>query len=310
MNLRPYVAMARIDHWFKNLLVLTGTAFAAYATAIPVSEFALRFLVGMLSVCFAASANYVINEWLDMESDRFHPLKKGRPSVLGQVSAVGAYVEYAGLMVLALSLAWWVGNAFFAAVVVFLLMAVVYNVPPLRTKDVVYLDVLSESLNNPIRLVLGWFIVTPLPLPPSTLVFGYWMAGAFIMAVKRYAEYRFLDSPEVAGLYRKSFSSYSEQGLLISAMFYACCGSFFLGVFLVKYRIELLLTLPFIALIFAWYLHLGMKPDSPAQRPEYLYREKGFVAYLIFVTIILVSAFVVDVPALRWFLESALDMPS
>ena len=33
-----------------------------------------------------------------------------------------------------------------------------YNVKPFRFKDIVYLDVIIESLNNPIRF-LGWFIV-------------------------------------------------------------------------------------------------------------------------------------------------------
>lgn len=310
MALRPYIAIARMDHWFKNLLVITGTALAGYATATPVADFAVRFLVGIAAVCLAASANYVINEWLDLEFDRHHPLKQGRPSVLGQVTGTGVCIEYAVLASIALSLGWFVGVAFTATVAFFLLMGLIYNVPPVRSKDVAYLDVLSESLNNPIRLVLGWFIVTPLPLPPSTVVFAYWMGGAFVMAVKRYAEYRYLASPEIAGRYRKSFERYTEPSLLISAMFYAVCGSFFLGVFLVKYRVELVLTLPFIAVIFAWYLHLGMKPDSPAQRPEYLYREKKFVAYLVFVTLIFVSAFIIDVPALRWFLDRAIDMPS
>ena len=77
-----------------------------------------------------------------------------------------------------------------------------------------------------------------------------------------------------AGLYRRSFQSYREDTLLISSFFYAMCAGFFLGVFLVKYRIELLLGLPFVALLFAWYLKIGMKPDSAAQHPERLYREK------------------------------------
>ncbi len=39
-------------------------------------------------------------------------------------------------------------------------MGVLYNVKPFRTKDIAYLDVLSESINNAIRLLLGWFFVT------------------------------------------------------------------------------------------------------------------------------------------------------
>jgi hypothetical protein len=46
-------------------------------------------------------------------------------------------------------------------------MGVVYNVKPIRSKELPYLDVLSESINNPIRLLLGWFplIADRVPLP-------------------------------------------------------------------------------------------------------------------------------------------------
>ena len=43
-----------------------------------------------------------------------------------------------------------------------------------RTKDIPYLDVLSESINIPIRLMLGWFMVTSVFLPPLILVLTYW----------------------------------------------------------------------------------------------------------------------------------------
>jgi len=307
--LRPYLRIARPDHWFKNLLALPGTALAAYATSTPPSEFAAKLLVGLLAMSLVASANYVINEWLDLEFDRFHPLKKDRPSVAGQVSAAGVGTEYVVLVGVSLLLARWVGLPFLGVSVLFLVMGACYNIPPIRTKDLPYLDVLSESFNNPIRLILGWFVVTAWPLPPGSIVLGYWMAGAFVMAVKRYAELRFLGSKEVAGRYRRSFHFYSEEGLLISAMFYACCASFFVGVFLVKYRVELLISLPFLALVFAWYLRLGMKADSPAQRPERLYRETGFVAYLVLVVAVLVLSFVVEIPELHWFLQRVISLP-
>ena len=60
------------------------------------------------------------------------------------------------LACLGLGLAGEVGPLFFATSLLFWLSGVVYNVRPLRTKDLPYLDVLSESFNNPLRLMLGW----------------------------------------------------------------------------------------------------------------------------------------------------------
>ena len=36
-------------------------------------------------------------------------------------------------------------------------MGCLYNIPPIRTKDHAYVDVLSESINNPIRFLVGWY---------------------------------------------------------------------------------------------------------------------------------------------------------
>lgn len=305
MNIKNYIAIARPDHWFKNVFVLPGTAIAALLTHTSASTFALPLIIGLASTCLIASANYVINEWLDAEFDKFHPVKKNRPAVSGKVKGSWVYVEYILLLILGFGLASLISPYFLATTVFFAIMGFLYNVRPFRTKEKPYLDVISESINNPIRLTLGWFIITSSPLPPSSLLLGYWMAGAFLMGVKRYGEFRFIGDPKTAGLYRRSFQFYTEETLLVSSFFYANCATFFLGVFLVKYRIELLIILPFLALLFAWYLHIGLKHDSPAQNPERLFREKKLTAYLIFLVILFTLLFSIDIPWLKWFLENA-----
>ena len=106
-----------------------------------------------------------------------------------------------------------------------------------------------------------------------------------------------------AGLYRRSFRFYTEEKLLLSSFFYGLSSAFFLGIFLVKYRIEFLLSFPLFALLFAWYLKIGMKPYSPTQNPEKLYREKAFVAYVIFLCCAVAALFFIDIPWLQFFME-------
>ena len=83
-------------------------------------------------------------------------------------------------------------------VVALLTMGVAYNARPVRSKDRAYLDVLSEAVNNPLRFLLGWFALAPYVLPPLSALLAYWMGGAFLMAIKRYSEYR-RDRRPVAG---------------------------------------------------------------------------------------------------------------
>jgi decaprenyl-phosphate phosphoribosyltransferase len=303
--MKDYIAIARIDHWFKNIFMLPGMLFAlVYFEVTFNSQLGLKVILGILSTCFIASANYVINEWLDAEFDKFHPVKKHRPSVVKELSGKIVYLEYAILAILGLFIALFLGTFFFLTELLLLIMGILYNVEPFRTKDKVYIDVLSESVNNPIRFALGWFIFVPIVLPPSSILVAYWMGGAFLMATKRFAEYRFLDNPEIAGLYRKSFKHYTEQSLLLSLFFYALTSTFFLGIFLIKNRIELLLSFPLFALLFVWYLKIGFRKDSPVQYPEKLYKEKNFMLYLIALCAILFFLLYVDIPWLKFFLDN------
>jgi 4-hydroxybenzoate polyprenyltransferase len=304
-----YRAISRPDHWFKNILILPGTVVAAFASGTGFSAFAPDLLLGIASFCCIASANYVINEWLDAPFDRFHPLKRDRPSVSMLLDGRVVWALYGMWTVLGIGFAAAASSAAVIPAAALWAQGLAYNVNPLRTKDVPYLDVLSESINNPIRLLMGWVVVVDAYWPPWSLVLAYWMLGAFLMALKRYAEFRFIGSSEIAGLYRRSFRSYSEASLLVSSLIYAFLAAFGLGVFVVQYRLELILAVPFLAVCFAWYLQIGLKTASAAQRPERLYEERGFVVYSAAVALLTIACFMVDLDWLPELLESAAPLP-
>jgi 4-hydroxybenzoate polyprenyltransferase len=302
--LADLVAIARPDHWFKNVFMLPGAALALILTDDAFAPELVYLLLGVVSTCLIASANYTINEWLDAAFDRHHPVKRFRPSAAGRVSATAVYVQWMVLAFVGLAIAAAISTHFLLFSGLLLAMGLVYNVKPSRTKDRQYLDVLSESINNPLRFLLGWSAIISDVLPPSSILLAYWMGGAYLMAIKRYAEYRFINSPELAGLYRRSFRFYTEEGLLASAFFYALCSAFFLGVFLIKYRIEFLISMPFLAFLFTWYLVIGMRAQSPAQNPEKLYREKPFLLYVAALGCLIVLLFFVQLPWLNVLVEN------
>ena len=303
VSFSDYIKIARPDHWTKNLFVLPGLFLGELISKKPLVELILPLVLGMASTCLISSANYTINEWLDRNFDKFHPKKRMRPSVSGRLGAVGVYTEYFLLALAGLALGALVNTGFLLAAVTLLVMGLVYNVQPFRTKDRVYLDVLSESLNNPIRLCMGWLIAIPTTMPPSSVLLGYWFGGAFLMAVKRLAEFRTIGDPSVAALYRRSFKRYDEKSLLASSVFYAMAASLLLGVFLVKYRIELILSFPLIAGLFAWYIRMGFDDDSAAQHPEKLLRERYLVLYVLLLTVVMALLFKLNIPVLHKLLK-------
>lgn len=298
-----YFGIARVDHWVKNAFMLPGIALALLFVH-PSGELLLwHAALGLLALCLCASANYTINEYLDAESDRFHPVKRHRPAARQLLDPRLVMTQYVMLVVIGLGAALEVGRTFAITSGVLLGMGVLYNARPARTKDTPYLDVLSESINNPLRLLLGWFALVSDVLPPSSIILSYWMGGAFLMAVKRFTELRGIADPERAGLYRRSFRFYTEDSLLVSAFFYAICSAFFLGVFLIKYRIEFLLTFPLFSLMFAWYLAIGLRPHSAAEAPERLFGERRFVAFVAALCAIAGVLFYVDIPGLHVLVE-------
>ena len=220
-GIRPYLSIARPDHWFKNVFMVAGVILALFYHPELIGVASLqRVLWAVLTTCFIVSSNYVLNEILDAPTDLSHPVKKKRPIPSGLVRLPIAYAEWVVLGLTGLAMASMLGRAFFASALLLLIMGMIYNIPPVRSKDWPYVDVLSESVNNPIRLLLGWFAVKATEFPPVSLLIAYWMIGAFFMATKRFSEYRSIGNPVTAGQYRRSFRYYDEQKLLISMVFY------------------------------------------------------------------------------------------
>ncbi|MBQ3705680.1 MAG: UbiA prenyltransferase family protein [Clostridia bacterium] len=304
---KKYIRIMRPDHWIKQLFILPGVAFALFM--IPSAGIGSRLpqlILGFFSTCLIASANYVINEWLDREFDRYHPVKKHRSVVEQGADPRIVYGMYAVLTLAGLALAWMVGTPFVYMEIWLWVMGILYNVKPVRTKDIPFVDVLTESINNAIRLLIGWFIVTDRFFPPVSLVLGYWFAGAFLMATKRFSEYRMIGDPKLAGLYRKSFRKYTERSLLLSSFFYAMCSTMFLGICLIKYNVNLILLMPFLIGLFCYYFMISYKEDSAAQKPEKLFREKGLMLYVGLLLILFVVLLRVRIPMLDQFTATEL----
>jgi len=306
-TLRGHLSIARVDHWFKNVFVLPGIV-VALGTDPLVDRASLgwRILLGLMSVCLIASSNYTLNELVDAPYDRHHPTKHTRPVPAGRVSIPLGYVQWLLLLVAGLGVARTVSIPFTLTVLSLWVMGCVYNIPPVRSKDLPYVDVLSEAINNPIRMLAGWFIVTDTTIAPASLLLSYWMIGCYFMALKRFAEFRNIANPERAAAYRKSFRYFTSERLLVSVMFYGSAAMLFFGAFCMRYRLELILAFPAIALVMALYLHVAFKDDSAAQNPERLYREPALMTSVVIASLLIVMLLSVDLPLMhRIFLPTA-----
>jgi 4-hydroxybenzoate polyprenyltransferase len=283
-----YLRPLRFDHWIKNLVVPVGSllglaARREYPDGAEVGAILLAFVVSGL----VSSVNYAVNEILDAPFDARHPTKRERPIPSGRVRVGPLLVLTAAVALLAFALSWWLlPHAVLGAAGALFFAGLVYNLPPLRLKDWPYLDAVTESLTNPIRIAIGWHAVVT-GTPPVLLLVTVWAFGAFLMTGKRLAELRLLG--DLAARYRPTFRAYSVRGLFVVQLAYALAGFGALARLVVTQRPEVLPALPLVAVLLAWAFKMTFEPESPLIDPEHLYRRPIFLVVAVAVFALLVE---------------------
>ncbi len=296
---RDYIRIARFDHAAKHVFIIPGFVLGGMLRGVRVENLFLSAVLGLLTAVAIASANYVINEYLDREFDRHHPTKSLRTAVQRKMKAGVIALEWLALIVVGLGAARIHSQLLFYIGVVFAMQGLFYNVAPLRMKDRAYLDVVVESINNPLRLAIGWAVADPTTLPPGSLILAYWLGGAFLMGAKRLSEYREVVGThgiELLTRYRASFRRYTEISLLAACLFYALLAIAFMAIFLIKYRIEYILLLPFIVALFVSYFWMAYQPGSTAQKPERLFLERELMMVAAAVVVVFIVTSYVSMP--------------
>jgi hypothetical protein len=82
---------------------------------------------------------------------------------------------------------------------------------------------------------------------------------------------------------------------------YGLLSTFFLAIFLIKYRVEYLLLMPAIIFLFGYYLAISMQPNSMAQHPEKLFKDPRLVLLIVLFAVLSIVATWVDIPGLSIF---------
>jgi 4-hydroxybenzoate polyprenyltransferase/phosphoserine phosphatase len=191
---KAWLKAIRLHQWAKNTLIFLPLLLAhVWAKGLIAAD-----AVAFLSFGLCASATYIVNDLLDLDTDRQHPRKRRRPFAAGDLSVSS------GIVVIALFLAASISLALLVPVVVatlspefalikplhFLLWLGIYFVTTLayslRLKRSVLVDVIVLSGLYTIRIVAG---SAATGISPSTWLGGFSVFFFLSLAfVKRFAE--------------------------------------------------------------------------------------------------------------------------
>lgn len=285
--MNSYIEALRLERWPRSTAIFLGSL--AYLFLATDKKFLGQYLWSLIwktSLAFLltwgiSTVNYVINEIADAPYDRHHPVKKNRPLASGRIKK-GPFI-FIGIILglVCFFLAWlffpW---TFLIFLLTLLLAGFFYNVPPFRSKDIPFLDSISESANNPIRFLIGWYALAGSfhPFPSPGLLLAWWAFGNFLMVAKRLSELRWLK--EAAGLYRQSLLHYTPFSLMIGLSLSALV--FFAGYiwFCLEKHLKLwLFYIPLLIIYFLLFLWKTLAEKAVMEEPEKLFRRPLFAFY-------------------------------
>ena len=178
-SFRTWISALRGHHWAKNLLLFLPLALSHNLALEPV----VRTFIGFALYGFCASGLYILNDLLDLHSDREHPWKKERPFAAGDISIPEGLLASFLLLSAAVGLGFLLDLQFGLALVGYAALTMLYS---LYLKKIALLDVFVLSGFYSFRILAG-ALISATPLSQWFLAFSMFFFLSLAMA-KRYSE--------------------------------------------------------------------------------------------------------------------------
>jgi 4-hydroxybenzoate polyprenyltransferase len=178
-SFRTWINALRGHHWAKNLLLFLPLALSHNLSVGPV----VNTIVGFVIYGFCASGLYILNDLLDLHSDREHPWKKARPFAAGDISIPGGLLASLALLSSALGLGFLLDTQFGLVLLGYSALTMLYS---LYLKKIALLDVFVLSSFYSCRILAG-AVISGTQLSQWFLAFAMFFFLSLAMA-KRYSE--------------------------------------------------------------------------------------------------------------------------
>jgi 4-hydroxybenzoate polyprenyltransferase len=179
-NILVYIKALRVHQWLKNLLILVPLLAAHQLTSI---QGLLQAGYAFMAFSLCASAVYVLNDLLDLESDRQHIRKRKRPFAACTIPLSQGMLMVPVLLVIAFGVSYLLPIQFTVVLFAYFMMTLVYSI---RLKKQVIVDVMMLAGLYTMRIIAG---AAATAITPSFWLLAFSMFIFLSLAmVKRYSE--------------------------------------------------------------------------------------------------------------------------
>lgn len=296
-RLKALIGEMRPKQWTKNGAVFIGLVFASELFhSIPLE----RAILGFIAFCLVSSVTYILNDLMDLEKDRQHPVKRFRPLASGRLPiswAIGAMVVLvllcAGIIAVLFALPQpstmyaSLGGAtvlFALSISAYLLLQILYST---RLKHIVLIDVFCIALGFVIRIIAGT-VVIPVVISPWLYVVTCFLS-LFLAFGKRRHELILLQGQ--ASSHRKILKEYSIPMLDQMITVVVACTLMAYSLYTIQGPTgdhHLMITIPFVLYGMFRYIYLVYMRMEGGSPDEVLLRDRhvlGSVALCIIAVI-------------------------
>lgn len=271
--------LARPIQWIKNGIVLAPLVFAGEAGHIGKVQ---QALLAAIIFCLLSSALYIVNDIIDRDKDKQHPVKRYRPIASGQASVGGALGLSSLLLIAAAAAITFLPPAFAVATAVFVVLNIVYT---FALKNFVILDVMSIALSFVLRAYAGAMAIE---VTASTwMLINTFLLALFLAFGKRRHELVLLASE--AASHRQILSKYSPY--LLDQLIAIATTSVVVMYMLYSFSSEvseklntdkLYVTIPFVVYGIFRYLYLIHKEEKGGSPTNVMFDDKPILLTVMF----------------------------
>lgn len=290
LSLPPLLVAMRPKQWTKNGLVFLALIFSVNQAWQPLDVASWAPLLAQAIVAFAAftavaSAEYLVNDLVDMKSDRLHPRKRRRPLAAGTLRPRTAVLAAVALGLLGLATGATLGSLFLIVLVAYGLQSLAYS---FWLKHVVILDVLTNAVGFVLRAIAGALAIA---VPVSPWLYSVTLLGALFIAIyKRRNELMVLETG--ATDHRPILAEYTTQ--LLDQMAAVVTAATVIAYSLYTFTAEnlpknhaMMATVPFVLYGVFRYMYLVLRREEGGSPEEVILRDRPL---LIDVVLWLVSS--------------------